>query len=197
MTPIATGHSTPAEANREFLRAFSGITFRYTFPKFSAKGAAGKDTGHRESNERIPAKKRDLPTSKICSLCYRPKQSLPDIGEGTSPDKCFNCGSEMFSDLQDEGISGPGDRLQGIAEMQERLDSSKPCLDHRQARCACIEETPFLKWKQVIMRAILEERYKGLSLSNTGVQSIELRYTRHSRKATPAGNNSADRFYRK
>jgi hypothetical protein len=169
----------------------SGITFRYTFPKFSAKGARPEkvpvienqkaDTG----GEAPPSQ-----TSKICSLCYRPKQSLPDIGEGTSPDKCFNCGSEMFSEYEmnesPERVIG----YKGLPKCKNAWIVPNPASIIVKLDASCIEETPFLKWKQVIMRAILEERYKGLSLSNTGVQSIELRYTQAQQKATPAGNTS-------
>jgi hypothetical protein len=173
----------------------SGITFRYTFPQFSKNGARPEKVPVIENNDPNEAGEQgetgdSTESTKICSLCYRPKQTLPDIGEGTSPDKCFNCGSQMFSDYQ---MQSSPDRVIGYQDLPKCKNAwivPNPAAIIVSLNASCIEETPFLKWKQVIMRAVLEERYKGLDLSSGGVSSLELKYTQSQQKATPAGNTS-------
>lgn len=166
----------------------SGITFRYTFPLFSKNGARPEKIPVIENQDQSEKKGE---TTTICSLCYRPKQKLPDIGTGTSPDKCFNCGSEMFSDHE---MNDSPDRVIGYKDLPKCKNAwivPNPASVIVSLNASCIEESPFLKWKQAIMRAILEERYKGLSFSANGVESLELKYTQGQLKSTPAGNSSA------
>jgi hypothetical protein len=127
---------------------------------------------------------------KICAMCMRPKPELPDIGTGNAPDKCLSCGSEMFNEY---GGSGEDDTdvvigYQDLPHCKSCWIVPNPASIIVSMSASRIEETPFLKWKQIVLRSVLQERYKDLKLPSAEVKSLELRYIAGQQRSTPGSN---------
>jgi hypothetical protein len=163
----------------------NGITFRYTFPQFSRNARS----------EKIPVIKKNEKTEpgesmKICSLCLRPKQDLPDVGEGKAPDKCLKCGSDMFNEYS---MNENPETVIGYEELPNCKNAwivPNPASIIVSMSASCVRESKFLKWKQMVLRSVLQERYKDLELPSTGIKSLELGYISDQQRATPASNQT-------
>lgn len=167
----------------------NGITFRYTFAQFS-----------NGRTERVPKLQKTEPgeteTKKLCAMCSRPQVELPDVTEITgapmpkADPKCRHCGSEMFLEI---GMSEQPDTIIGyenIPNCQNSWIVPNPVGITVSLQASCIEETPFIKWKQMIVRSVLQSKFKGMELPSTGTESVELRYITNQQKATPAATNA-------
>lgn len=159
----------------------NGITFRYTYAQF---GSGRK--------ERIPKLQQqeagEGEIKRLCAMCSRPVPEPENI-TGKIPDpKCLACGSEIFLEI---GMSERPDTIIGYEDVptcQNAWIVPNPVGIIVSLQASCIEETPFLKWKQMILRSVLQDKFKGLELPSTGTESVELRYITNQQKATPAGD---------
>jgi hypothetical protein len=166
----------------------NGITFRYTFTQF--------DNGRKERIPKLQHQETQDETKKLCAMCARPILDPVDLtGKKLPEPKCLSCGSEMFLEI---GMSEQPDTVIGYENLpncQNAWIVPNPIGIIVSLQASCIEETPFLKWKQLILRSVLQAKFKGLELPSTGGQSIELRYIQGQQKATPNGANVAANGY--
>jgi len=168
----------------------NGISYRYTYPQFTGD----EDT----RKEKIPViKKRseltekaeppeeteetnENPATKICSICLKP---VPQEDE-----TCPGCGSEMTEEYGSDEDTDIVIGYQDLPHCKCTWIVPNPASIIVSMNASSIEDTPFLKWKQVILRSVLEERYPDIEFPTTGVQSIELKYIESQSRATPGTN---------
>lgn len=149
----------------------NGITYRYTFANFN---------GRKEKVPKLQQQDNETEVKKICANC-----SKPPAEDYEKSEKCISCGSTVFTELE---LSG-ADVIIGYDELPTCENSwivPNPIGIIVSLQASCIEETPFLKWKQLILRSVLQAKFKGMKFSS-GTESIELRYITDQQKATPAG----------
>lgn len=170
----------------------NGITYRYTFPQFDAG-----------TKERIPTLENGAmegegmmdemsgPSSvKMCAMCSRPAAEPVDMGMESemgeqTEQKCASCGSDMFVDIEMQHAPAASIGYENLPNAQNAWIVPNPVGVIVSMQATCIEESPFLKWKQMISRAVLQSKFKGLELPSTGTESVELRYITNQQKATP------------
>jgi hypothetical protein len=160
----------------------NGIVFWYTFFQFEG--------GRKERVPKLLKRDVETKTQKLCAMCAKPVvDNVVEItGKPVDP-KCLNCGSEIFRDID---TSDEPDTIIGYDDIpngQNQWTVPNPVGIIVSMQASCIEETPFLKWKQLILRSVLQEKFKGLDLPSTGT-STELRYISNQQKATPAADNT-------
>lgn len=167
----------------------NGITFRYTYPQFDFKGSR---------QERVPKlAKREKSGStaektKLCANCARPVQSDTDLKDILGAEyveeqkpKC-QCGSDVFTEV--EGFGEDSDVVIGyddVARCQNAWIVPNPIGIIVSMQASDVTETAFIKWKQIILRSVLEEKFKGVNLPSTGTESVELRYITNQQASTP------------
>ncbi len=197
MQALAKFAKTRVDANRErMLNAqtkqtensyafFNGITFRYTYFDFNTPG---------QRKEKIPryAKQDAKPGEKvkICVNCHRTQPNTADAAkdilgaEYIDNQKC-RCGSSEF--IEREGFSDEPDTIIGYDEVprgRNKVVIPNPVGVIVSLQASKMSESPFAMWKQLIVRAVLEEKYDGIRLPSTGT-STELRYITSQQVATP------------
>jgi hypothetical protein len=160
----------------------NGITFRYTFPQWNHPS---------QRKEKVPViERRDVAeeTSRICSNCAKPELETPEIPGIQTPEgsKCLNCGSDAFIEISTGGQPDMVVGYEDIPLCENAWIVPNPIGIIVSLQASCIEETPFLKWKQMILRSVLQEKFKKIKLPSTGTESTELRYITNQQKATPA-----------
>lgn len=159
----------------------NGITFRYTFAQFS---------GRPEKMPRLEQQSGEGETKKLCAMCSRPAIAPVEIDGQMPAEKCHSCGSEMFLEI---GMSERPDTIIGYDKLptcQNAWIVPNPVGVIVSLQAASIEETPYIKWKQLILRSVLQSKFKGMDLPSTGSESVELRYIANQQKATPSADNS-------
>jgi hypothetical protein len=169
----------------------NGITFRYTFLQWNhGSGGARK--------ERVPTlEKYDVEpqTEKICANCAKPGLEAPNIDGMPEPteQKCLSCGSNTFIEIDTASASDTIIGYEDLPTCENAWIVPNPIGIIVSLQASCIEETPFLKWKQMILRSVLESKFPGIEFPSTGTESTELRYITNQQKATPA--NQRDDVY--
>lgn len=168
----------------------NGITFRYTFTHFGGPGA---------SAERMPVvnpKTSQAGGTKVCSNCHHPALETPDIeeiGEQQGGDKCLKCGSEMFTEVDLGEESGSDIDYENVPTGRNTWIVPNPIGIVVAMNASRIKETPYLLWKQMILRSVLEAKYEGITFPSTGTPSLELRYIANQQVAVPeAGSKAGD-----
>ena len=168
----------------------NGITFRYTYPQWSHP-SAGRP-------ERIPVLENRAvkdESMKLCANCSKPALETPAMDGVTAPaeDKCLSCGGTTFIEIS---MPTAADTVIGYEELPTCENAwivPNPVGIIVSLQASCIEETPFLLWKQMILRSVLESKFPDIEFPSTGTESPELRYITNQRKATPA--NQRDDLY--
>jgi len=164
----------------------NGITYRYTFFQFDNKEGR---------HERIPkvvnreAEAKPAPIS-VCANCGRQKQESDskDIlgAEYVDKSKC-QCGSELFNEIDD--IAGEASEVvidyDDIPRGENAWMIPNPISVIVSMQATCVQDSPYVKWKQLILRSVLEHKYEGLELPSTGTESLELRYITGQQSSTP------------
>lgn len=161
----------------------NGIVFWYTFFQF--------ENGRQERIPKLQKRESSGEIKKLCAMCSRPAIENVDItGGGNVPDpKCLRCGSQMFIEI---GVDEQPDVVIGYEDIPNGQNAwivPNPIGVIVSLQASCIQETPYLKWKQLILRSILQSKFKGIDLPSTGTESLELRYITNQQKATPAAEN--------
>jgi hypothetical protein len=161
----------------------NGIVFWYTFFQFEG--------GRRERIPKLLKREVEAKTQKLCAMCAKPAvDNVVEItGKPVDP-KCLNCGSVMFHDIETSDEPDTVIGYDDIPNGQNQWIVPNPIGIIVSLQASCIEESPFLKWKQLILRSVLEAKFKGLALPSTGTVSTELRYVTNQQKATPAADNT-------
>ncbi len=166
----------------------NGITYRYTFPQFDHK------EGRQERIPKLIQREGGEPSSakfSLCAACGRRKPSDSDTkdilgAEYVNTAKC-RCGSEIFTEI-DDVASQTSEVTIGYDEVprcQNAWIVPNPISIIVSMQASDITETPFIKWKQLIVRSVLENKFKGMTLPSTGTESLELRYITDRQTATP------------
>ena len=164
-----------------------GITFRYTFPQFTENDSDARQEKMPVIQKRAKGgdETEGEDKTKICAVCLKPKRDLPDIGQGTQePDKCLHCGSDMFGEYGGDEDRGAETVIgyEDIPHCKNTWIVPNPASITVSMSAATIEESKFLKWKQMVLRCVLQERYTGIELPSTGVKSQELRYIHNQQR---------------
>ena len=152
----------------------NGITFRYTFAQFG---------GRKEKLPRLQKQESESTTSKMCALCAKPAIESDIVN---SDPKCLSCGSDTFIEMS---MNEQPDTIIGYDDLPNCENSwivPNPVGVIVSLQASCVEETPFIKWKQLILRSVLQSKFPGMEFSSS-TSSIELRYITDQQKATPAG----------
>jgi hypothetical protein len=149
----------------------NGITFRYTYFDFIGGGR----------KEKIPRlQKREASAhGALCANCLAPRNEAEEV--------CPECQSDVVLMGSSET-----DTIIGYDEIPNGKNvwvAPNPIGIIVSMQAATIEESPFIKWKQLILRAVLEEKYKGINLPSTGTISPELRYIGNQQVSTPSGDD--------
>jgi DNA-directed RNA polymerase subunit RPC12/RpoP len=161
----------------------NGIVLMYTYMDYGSGGS-----------ERMPKLEKQESEGKTVRMCANCSRMVPDpvdldSDEKRSP-KCPSCGSEMMSEMSmsdgPEVIIGYDDVKTG----QNQWTVPNPVSVIFLMTASCIEETPFIKWKQLILRSVLQASFPGISLPKTGITSTELRYINNQETNTPASSGS-------
>lgn len=156
----------------------NGIVFRYTYFDFK--------TG--KGDEKIPRLRSGSPdagfegeTAALCANCATPR------GEGETT--CARCGASAVS----EEITEPAQQIGYDTHCtgKNAWVSPNPVGIIVSMQASTIEESPFLVWKQLILRSVLEAKYPGINLPSTGTISPELRYIGDQQIAVPSDSGSA------
>lgn len=191
--------STLLKQTENVYALLNGITYRYTFPQF--------DTGRPERMPQISqGEAEDGEEKKLCAMCARPHVDLPEIsgempgempeqpemsGEGEmapppqQPDpKCMFCGSSVFLSLSKAPDTIIG--YEDVPTCENKWIVPNPVGVTVSLQASTIEETAYLKWKQKILRSVLQLKFPGLELPDTSNESIEMRYVENQQSATPA-----------
>jgi hypothetical protein len=163
----------------------NGVTYRYTFANWQAPGA------RKEKMPRLQRRDTDAsPKAALCTVCYRPKPEQTDMAKELTdmakPAKC-RCGSELFREF--DGFQSDKEVVIGYDEVprcENAFMIPNPVGVIVSLTAARITETPFILWKQIILRSVLEQKYRGVMVPSTGVHSMELRYITDQQRATPA-----------
>ncbi len=159
----------------------NGITYRYTFFEFR---------GGDQRKEKMPVVQRgedNAQTVKICAQCSKPALDMSDIGDMPKPteQKCHSCGSTMFREID---ASGGPDVVIGYEDLPTGSNSwmvPNPIGIVVSMQASSIRETPFLLWRQPILRGVLQNKYPGVELMSTGIESTELRYIVNQQTSFP------------
>jgi hypothetical protein len=160
----------------------NGIVFWYTFFQFEG--------GRRERVPKLLKREVEAKTQKLCAMCAKPVvDNVVEItGKPVEP-KCLNCGSEIFRDIDTSDEPDTVIGYDDIPNGQNQWIVPNPIGIIVSLQASCIEESPFIKWKQLILRSVLESKFKGMDLPSTGT-STELRYIGNQQKSTPAASNT-------
>lgn len=164
----------------------NGIAFRYTYmeqiggrgdrkPKVVRVSASAIDRGGNAADDAA------LENVRLCVNCSR------TVPEGL--DKCTACGSTLIEDAKNTGDSA--EIVIGYEEVkrsQNQWVSPNPISVIVSMRASSIEETPFIKWKQLYLRSELEHKFPDIELPSTDT-SIEMRYISDQKLSTPAADN--------
>lgn len=120
------------------------------------------------------------PAATVCAICKYPMEPPATDGIATIADqRCPHCGSSRTETLEAPRMSGLVTRYRKVPIGQTRTYSVDPLQVTVHLGARTIPESPYLKWKQLMMRSILEDRFKDRVIPSTGVQSIELQYQRN------------------
>lgn len=187
--------------SRNTYALLNGIVFMYTYMNFA---------GGRE--EKVPKLQKvdqsESETTKLCANCSsvvsepldldrdgdKGNDTDRDAGEEmgeTAPDKeaaeprCPKCGSDVIMEM--DGNDGP-DMIIGYesqATGQNEWVVPNPIGVIVLMGATCIAESPFLKWKIPVLRAVLEAQYPDISIPGGGIESTELRYQQSQTLAVP------------
>jgi hypothetical protein len=148
----------------------NGVAYRYTFLNRS---------GREEKVPRIRRGEGGTEEKSICSACSRP----------VTGDRCDACGSEFITQMQmptgPEVVVGYDDLIQS----ENEWISPNPVSVIVSMQASTIAETPYIKWKQFVLRSVLEDKFKKIDLPSTGTISPELRYITNQQLATPASDD--------
>lgn len=149
-------------------------------------------------------------TVRLCANCYRvvPDPVDLDMGgddedsetpatqkaEGAGDDeskepkpKCLHCGSTEYDEID---VGGESDTVIGYDEKNtghNQWTCPNPVAVIVYMQASCVAETPYIKWKQPILRAVLEDQFPDYKIPGGGIESIELRYITDQTKAVPVG----------
>ena len=156
----------------------NGITFRYTYMA---------DSGRKEQVPILEDAEVKQKKSLICSSCVRPVPEPVDItGKGAPAEPtCPHCKSKMVRELD---TSEGSETIIGYRELGRRENKwvvPNPIGVTISMTAGSIQESPYVIWKQSILRSVLQHRFPGLSLGEGGIQSVELQYIDDQQKATP------------
>ena len=162
----------------------NGVAARYTY--FNENGRYDKSPIMGESEV-------EGDSSKACAECMSPMDG----------DECPNCGSTEVAEINAPGFKAKAivgySQVQGGENCWESID---PLGMIWYLNASCVEETPFIGWKQVILRDVLEAKFPDRKITG-GVRSLELNYQASSRSAAPqswstqtgdTGNTSSAEF---
>lgn len=146
----------------------NGITFRYTYFDFAG--------GRKEKIPRLQ-KREASAHGALCANCLTPR--------GESEEVCPECQSDavLMANSEPDTVIGYDE----IPNGKNVWVAPNPIGVIVSMQASTIEESPFIKWKQLILRAVLEEKYQGINLPSTGTVSPELRYIGNQQVSTPAG----------
>lgn len=168
----------------------NGISFRYTYADFDHKSA------RKEKIPRLQKYDQKTPAEKVnvCVNCRKPRKSSDAAreilgDEYSGRDKC-PCGSTEFVDV--DQMTDQPDVIIGYDELPQCKNAwcvPNPVGITVSMQASCVRESPFLQWKQLIIRSVLENRYRGIRLPSTGTESVELRYITNQVTATPNENS--------
>jgi hypothetical protein len=164
----------------------NGITYRYTFPQWTH--SSNSKGGRKEKLPILQQQEAEDEKVRMCSACAKPELEMPQVeGVASEPEsKCLNCGSDAFIEIS---IGSEPDTIIGYEDLPSCENAwvvPNPVGIITSLQASCVEETAFLKWKQMILRSVLEEKFPDVSLPSTGTESTELRYITNQRKAVPA-----------
>ncbi len=159
----------------------NGISFRYTFTEFD-----NERTGKIPNIEETEGGKK----GRMCAMCATMQVDLPSISDiaDSQPTNCPSCGSDMMLDLEEAGETEIG--YNEVPTARNAWVSPNPVSIIVSMQASCVEETPFIKWKQVLTRAVLESKYQGVKMP-AGDIDLELRYISNQQKMTPGNVQGA------
>ncbi len=172
----------------------NGIVFRYTFFPFERGGRS----------EKIPVvtdRRADSYTkTKICLNCMQPQtptdandpllmELVGEANQTETDEVCPNCGANQFDEMESPDSPEVVIDYEDIPQGENKWVSPNPVSVIVSMQASTIEETPFLKWKQLIIRSVLEEKFNRDDLPSTGTESLELRYITNQKIFDPRMEN--------
>lgn len=162
----------------------NGITFRYTYTEFNKSGR----------REKMPRMHKNAGEAKedtyLCAGCSSPASPV-NMDGNQSETPCDECGSTMVqivSPDNEEIVIGYDE----IPTAENKWVSPNPIGIIISMQASTLEESPFLKWKQLILRSVLEDKFPKFKLPSTAT-STELRYIGNQQTTTPA-DSSGDMY---
>jgi hypothetical protein len=172
---------TPSFVQTEAMNLFlKTLALRYTYWESGA--------GRRERVPITEQKTIEGLKATVCAICAYPV----DQAVGSLNHRCSHCGSNRTVEIASSGMDVPvvtGYRDLAIGE--PRCHPVDPIQVTTYLGAPKIAMSPYLKWKQIVMRCVLEEAFPNRVIPSTGSKSLELQYQRGIERSIDGTANSA------